>query len=213
MGATVQAQTLFPLHDGPAHSVTLLHGSDRATRTIRVAVADGQRLVRAGVRALLDREPGIAVVGEAANGEEAIALARRTRPDVVVMDLNLPGLDCIEATQRILAGSSVAVMLLTARGADHRLFAALAAGASGLLFTDTEPAELVRAVRLIGRGGRLRPRGPRRKRTLQEEDRMLTPKVIEIRRGCAHPATVRLPKPVPGPRQPTQGGQSWNSAT
>jgi DNA-binding NarL/FixJ family response regulator len=213
MGATVQAQTLFPLHDGPAHGVTLLHGSDRATRTIRVAVADGQHLVRAGVRALLEREHGIAVVGEAATGEQAIALARRTRPDVVLMDVNVPGLDCVEATRGILAVPGIAVILLTARDADSHLFAALGAGAVGPLFTDTDPAELVRAVRLLGRGGRLRPRGRRRKQRLLEEDRMLTPKVIEIRRGCAHPATVRLPKPVPGPRKPTQGGQSWNSVT
>jgi DNA-binding NarL/FixJ family response regulator len=202
MRATVDAPTLFRPHDGPPRGLTLLHGSDRATDTIAVAVADGHRLVRAGVRVLLERELGIAVVGEAATGEEAIALAQRTRPDVVLIDLNLPGLDCVEATRRILAGSGVAVMVLTARDADHRLFAALGAGARGLLFKDTEPAELVRAVRLVGRGGRLRPRGRHRKQALREENRMLTPKVIEIRRGSAHPAAAGPPRPTPATRQP-----------
>jgi DNA-binding NarL/FixJ family response regulator len=204
MRVTVQAQTLLPLYDGPARNLTLLHGSDRATRTIRVAVADGQPLGRAGVRALLDREPGIAVVGEAATGEQAIAVAYRTRPDVVLMDLDVPGVDCVEATRRILTAPGVAVMLLTARDGDHRLFAALGAGA-GLLFKDTEAAELVRAVRLLGRGGRLRPRDRHRKQPLREEERMLTPKVIEIRRGCAHAAPADPPKPALGPPQPTQG--------
>jgi DNA-binding NarL/FixJ family response regulator len=213
MRATVDAPTLFSSHEGSPRRLTVLHGSDRETGTIAVAIADGQRLVRAGVRALLEREHGIAVVGEAATGEQAIALTRRTRPDVVLMDVSVPGLDCVEATRRILAELGVAVMVLTPRDGDHRLFAALGAGAVGPLFKDTDPAELVRAVRVLGRGGHLRPRDRRRKQRLLEEDRMLTPKVIEIRRGSAHPATVRLPKPVPGPRKPTQGGQSWNSAT
>jgi len=206
MRGTVDAATLFRPHDGPPRRLTLLHGSDRAIDTIAVAVADGQRLVRAGVRALLDREPGIAVVGEAATGEEAVALAHRTRPDVVLVDLNLPGLDCVEATRHILAGSGVAVMLLAPRDADHRLFAALGAGASGLLFKDTEPSELVRAVRLLGRGGRVRPGDRHRRQRLQQEDRVLTPKVIEIRRGCAHPVAAGPAKPVPVPREPTQEG-------
>lgn len=212
MRATVNAPTLSR-HEGSARRLTLLRGSDRATGTIAVAIADGQRLVRAGVRALLEREHGIAVVGEAATGEHAIALAGRTRPHVVLMDVSVPGVDCVEATRRILDEPGVAVMLLTPRDGDHRLFAALAAGAVGPLFKDTDPASLVRAVRLLGRGESLRPRSRNRKQRLLEEDRMLTPKVIEIRRGCAHPATVRLPKPAPGPRKPTQGGQSWNSVT
>jgi DNA-binding NarL/FixJ family response regulator len=203
MTANVGALTVIAQHEGlAAPGLTLVQGSARATGTIRVAVADGQRLVRAGVRLLLEREPGIAVIGEAATGEEAIALARRTRPDVMLIDVHLPGLDCVEATRRILAEPGIAVMILTAREADHRLFATLGAGAGGLLLKDTEPAELVRAVRLLGRGGRLRPRGRHRKQALREENRMLTPKVIEIRRGCAHPTAAGPPKPAPGSRQP-----------
>jgi PleD family two-component response regulator len=106
MRATFHEQTLLALHDGSPRRLTLLRGSDRAAGTIAVAVADGERLVRAGVRALLEREPGIAVVGEAATGEQAIALARRTRPDVVLIDFNVPGLDCVEASRRILAVST-----------------------------------------------------------------------------------------------------------
>jgi DNA-binding NarL/FixJ family response regulator len=201
MTANVAALTVFAPHDGPTRRLRLVHGSARAATTIRVAVADGQRLVRAGVRLLLDREPGIVVVGEAATGEEAIALAHRTRPDVMLIDVHVPGLDCVEATRRMLAEPGVAVMLLTASDTDQRLFAALGAGADGLLLKDTEPVELVRAVKLLGRGGRLRPRSLHRKRPSREEERMLTPKVVEIRRGCAHGPSVRPPSAPAGRQQ------------
>jgi DNA-binding NarL/FixJ family response regulator len=190
MTANVGALTLFAPQEDPPRRLTLLQGSDPATGTIRVAVADGQRLVRAGVRLLLEREPGIEVIGEAGTGEEAIDLVRRTRPDVTLVDVHLPGLDFVEATRRMLAEPGVAVILLTASEPDHRLFAALGAGAGGLLRKDTEPDELVRAVRLLGRGGRLRPGTRIRKQPSREEYRMQTPKVIEIRRGCAHGPTV-----------------------
>ena len=110
-------------------------------------------MVRSGCRlALLEGANGIGVVGEAANGEEVVALARRIRPDVVLLDVGLPGLDCVEATRLILAETDCAVMLLTGTESDERVFAALRAGASGLMLKDTEPAELVRAVRLLARG-------------------------------------------------------------
>jgi DNA-binding NarL/FixJ family response regulator len=118
----------------------------------RVLVADGQGLVRAGFRLLLEADRHITVVGEAATGEQAVALASRTRPDVVLIDARLPGLDSVEATGRISAGSGAAVMLLIASAGDERTFAALRAGASGVLLKDTEPAELVRAVELLARG-------------------------------------------------------------
>ena len=157
--------------------------------------------MRAGVRLLLECEPGIVVVGEAATGEEAIALARRTRPDVMLIDVDVPGLDCVEATRRMLAEPGVAVMLLTTSETDdRRLFAALGAGAGGLLLKDTEPVELVRAVRLLGRGGRLH-RGARHRTQPSREERMLTPKVIEIRRGCAHGPAVRPATAAAGPHQ------------
>jgi DNA-binding NarL/FixJ family response regulator len=125
---------------------------------VRVLVADGQGLVRAGFRVLLEGSERIAVVGEASSGEEAVALARRIRPDVVLMDANLPGLNSVEATRRMLAEPGVAVMLLTGSESEDRIFAALRAGASGLLLKDTDPDELVRTVELLARGeARLSP--------------------------------------------------------
>jgi DNA-binding NarL/FixJ family response regulator len=126
-------------------------GTPRA-RPIRVLVVDGQALVRAGFRMLLEGAGGIRVVGEAASGDEAVALADQVRPDVVLMDASLPGLDCVEATRRMLAQPGTAVMLLTGDESDERIFAALRAGASGLLLKDTEPTELVRAIELLARG-------------------------------------------------------------
>jgi DNA-binding NarL/FixJ family response regulator len=167
-------------------------GSDQSgADTIRVAIAHGQQLVRAGLRALLERESGITVVDEAADGDDAVAMARRLRPDVVLLDVRVPGLDCVEATRRILAESSLAVMVLSATEADARVFATLKAGAAGVLFEDREPAALVRALRLHALGGRGRAHRSRRAQPAREVH-MLTPKVIEIRRGSAH-----AEKPVP----------------
>jgi DNA-binding NarL/FixJ family response regulator len=118
----------------------------------RVLVAEGHALVRAGFRALLEREGTISVVAEAGAGEEAVELARRLRPDVVLIDARVPGLDAVEATARIFAESGVAIMLLTASEHDACVLPALRAGASGLLLTDTEPAELVRGVEVVARG-------------------------------------------------------------
>jgi DNA-binding NarL/FixJ family response regulator len=123
-----------------------------APRAVRVLVADGQGLLRAGFRVLLEADRQITVVGEAACGEEAVALARRTRPDVVLIDVRLPGLDSVEAIGRLCAGSGLAILLLVASEGDERMFAALRAGASGVLLKDTEPTELVRAVKLLARG-------------------------------------------------------------
>jgi DNA-binding NarL/FixJ family response regulator len=127
-------------------------GSEASPAEIRVVVADGHALVRAGFRVLLEGRRTIEVVGEAADGEEAVALASCTRPDVVLIDGNLPGLDCVEATRRMLAETGAAVMLLTTSEGDERVFPALRAGASGLILKDTEPTELVRAVELLARG-------------------------------------------------------------
>ena len=122
---------------------------------IRVALADDQALVRAGFRVLLDAEDDIEVVGEADDGAEAIAVVRRTRPDVVLMDIRMPELDGIEATRRIVAdeaNASVRVLILTTFEVDEYVFEALRAGASGFLVKDTEPEELVRAVRVVAEG-------------------------------------------------------------
>jgi DNA-binding NarL/FixJ family response regulator len=118
--------------------------------SVRVVIADGQALVRAGFRVLLEGPQQITVIGEASDGDEAIALARGLRPDVVLMDANLPG--CVEAIPEVLAEQGVAVMLLVSSESDKRVFAGLRAGASGLLLKDTEPTELVRAVEVLARG-------------------------------------------------------------
>jgi DNA-binding NarL/FixJ family response regulator len=123
-----------------------------ASPAIRVLVADGQALVRAGVLLLLEVDERITVVGEAASGEETVALVEQIRPDVVMIDTRLPGLDSVEATRRIVSESGVAVMLLTAGESDERIFAALRAGASGLLPKDTQPTQLVQAIEALARG-------------------------------------------------------------
>jgi DNA-binding NarL/FixJ family response regulator len=137
------------------------------SRDVRVLVADGESLPRAAFRALLESDERIRVVGEAATGEEAVAVAHRTRPDVVVMDATMPGLDSVEATGRMFADTGVAVMLLVTCEDDDRIFAALRAGASGLLRKDTEPAELLRAVEAVARGQAVLP--PRLTRRLIAE--------------------------------------------
>jgi DNA-binding NarL/FixJ family response regulator len=121
----------------------------------RVALVDDQALLRAGLRALLDAEDGIEVVGEAGEGEEAVALARVERPDVVLMDVRMPGVDGLEATRRIVADpelAAVKVVVLTTFEVDEYVFEALRAGAAGFLLKDAEPEEIVRAVRAVAEG-------------------------------------------------------------
>ncbi|MFE6712581.1 response regulator [Streptomyces sp. NPDC057695] len=125
---------------------------------IRVLLADDQALVRAGFRALLDAQPDIGVAGEAADGDEAVERVRALRPDVVLMDIRMPGLDGLAATRRItddpdLAG--VRVVMLTTFELDEYVFEAIRAGASGFLVKDTEPEELLRAVRTVVHGDAL----------------------------------------------------------
>lgn len=123
---------------------------------VSVLLADGERLVRAALRGLLEGAWGITVAAEAASGPEAVALTRELRPDVVLMNLSLPDLSGLEATRRINADpelSGVEVLILSADEHDEDLFRALRAGASGFLTMDTEPAELLRAVRVLAGGG------------------------------------------------------------
>jgi DNA-binding NarL/FixJ family response regulator len=125
---------------------------------ISVLLADDQLLVRAGFRALLDAEPGIQIVGEAADGLEAVKLAQQTHPDVVLMDIRMPGVDGLEATRRIAAEPGLAgvkVVILTTFELDEYVFEALRSGASGFLVKDTEPVELIRAVRAVAAGDAL----------------------------------------------------------
>jgi DNA-binding NarL/FixJ family response regulator len=122
---------------------------------IRVVLADDQVLVRAGFAALLDAEDDIEVTGEAADGEEAVRLARTSRPDVVLMDIRMPGLDGIEATRKIAADDRLAgihVVILTTFDLDEYVFEGLRAGAAGFLVKDTDPPELIRAVRVVAGG-------------------------------------------------------------
>lgn len=122
---------------------------------IRVLLADDQVLVRAGFRMLLETEDGIGVVGEADDGAAAVDLARATTPDVVLMDVRMPGMDGLEATRLITADAAlvgVRVLILTTFELDEYVFEALRAGASGFLVKHTEPAELVRAVRVVAAG-------------------------------------------------------------
>jgi DNA-binding NarL/FixJ family response regulator len=125
---------------------------------IRVLVADDQKLVRAGFGALLAAEEDLTVVGEAADGGTAVEMAIRERPDVVLMDIRMPGLDGIEATRRIAADprlENVRVVILTTFETDEYVFDALRAGASGFLVKDTDPEELLRAIRVVARGDAL----------------------------------------------------------
>lgn len=120
---------------------------------IRLLIIDDQRLVRAGLRMLCESTEDIDVVGEGANGAEAIRLAAEMSPDVILMDLRMPGLDGIEATRHILgSGSTPKVLVLTTFDDDDHLYPALAAGAAGFLVKDTEPAELLDAIRRVADG-------------------------------------------------------------
>jgi DNA-binding NarL/FixJ family response regulator len=122
---------------------------------IQILIADDQMLVRAGFRALLDAEDGIEVVAEAADGEQAIKLTARHRPDVVLMDIRMPGMDGLEASRRILgdpALEGVRIVILTTFEADEYIFEAIRLGASGFLVKDTEPADLIRAIRVVAGG-------------------------------------------------------------
>ena len=133
---------------------------------IRVVLADDQGLVRAGFRALLDAQDDIEVVGEAADGEEAVRLAGSERPDVVLMDIRMPGTDGLTATRRIVADERLAavhVVILTTFDLDEYVFEALRSGASGFLVKDTEPVELIQAVHVVARGDALLSAGVTRR--------------------------------------------------
>ena len=136
--------------------------------SISVLLADDQPLLRRGFRMILEAEDGVTVAGEAGDGAEAVELARRIRPDVVLMDIRMPGMDGIEATRRITAAEpGVRVLVLTTFDLDEYAFGALQAGASGFLLKDVRPHELVAAVRTVASGDAVV--SPRVTRRLLEE--------------------------------------------
>ena len=147
---------------------------------IRVLLADDQVLVRAGFRALLDAQPDIEVVGEAGDGNEAVQQARELVPDVVLMDIRMPGLDGLEATRALSADERLApvrIVILTTFDLDEYVFEALRAGASGFLVKDTEPVELIHAVRAAARGDALLSPGVTRRLIAEFATRAKDPKV------------------------------------
>jgi DNA-binding NarL/FixJ family response regulator len=122
---------------------------------LRVVVADDQALVRVGFCGIIAATPGFAVVGEAANGAAAVEATRRTKPDVILMDVRMPVMNGIEATARITESTDVRVLILTTFDLDDYVFAALRAGASGFLLKDTLPADLLTAIRVVAAGDAL----------------------------------------------------------
>jgi DNA-binding NarL/FixJ family response regulator len=137
--------------DGP------LSAAPAGTRPVSVLLVDDQALVRAGFRVILESEPGITVVGEAADGSAALALARELAPDVICMDVQMPGVDGLAATRAIVADPSIrsAVLILTTFDREDYLFAALRHGASGFLLKNATPEALVEAVQVLARGDAL----------------------------------------------------------
>jgi DNA-binding NarL/FixJ family response regulator len=141
-------------------------GSGSVPDAIRVLVAHGDKLGRAGLRALLEAEPGVTVSGSASDGVEAVELAGQLRPDVLLIDMTMPGIDAISVTQQILADgdtSAVHVLILGASEPDEEIFLSLRAGAQGYLSRDAEPGELIDGIRAVAAGeAALSPSGVRR---------------------------------------------------
>jgi DNA-binding NarL/FixJ family response regulator len=152
--------------------------------TVQVVLADDQPLIRAGLRRLIEQTPGIDVAGEAGTGAEAVQLVRDTSPDVVVMDIRMPGMDGIEATQLITAGDARArVLVLTTFDDDDYVYGALRAGASGFLVKDMALEDILTAIRVVAAG-----------------DAILAPGVTRrlIAQFAGHPQRGRMPRELTG---------------
>ena len=148
------------------------------TAPVRVLVCEDQAVVRAGFVAIFDAQPDLTVVGEAGDGLTAVRAAERLRPDIVVMDIQLPALDGIEATRRLAgpdASTAVRVLIVTTFNVDEYVYQALRAGASGFLLKDAAPAELVSAIRTVARGESLLAPAVTRARIGRYADRLRPP--------------------------------------
>ena len=144
------------------------------TEPIRVLIAEDETLIRAGFRALIDAEPGMIVVGEAADGAAAVELARQTRPDVVLMDIRMPGVDGLDATRQIAEASDLAhvhVLILTTFDHDEYVIEALGAGASGFVIKNTDPGQLLHGIRVVAGGEALLSPGLTRRLVARLVDR------------------------------------------
>ena len=187
---------------------------------IRILLADDQALIRSGIRSLLEAEDDIEVVAEASDGQQAVALAAEYRPDIALIDIQMPVVDGIEATRQIVADErldSVRVVILTNFGLDEYIFRALRAGASGFLLKDTEPAELLQALRVVMRGDSLL--SPAVTRRLIGEFVARPPDAVAISEAglpcsgthqgaCGQPATVSSTKVAPPPAAALRWSQS-----
>lgn len=146
-----------------------------------VVIVDDQRLVRAGLRMILDQAEGLEVLGEAADGHEALALVANTRPDVTLMDIRMPGMDGIQATRHIAtSGGNTRVLMLTTFGEDEQVYAAMRAGASGFLLKDVDPPDLIHSVEMVARGDALL--SPRIVRRLVERFTSVPPRPTHLLR-------------------------------
>jgi DNA-binding NarL/FixJ family response regulator len=150
---------------------------------LRVLIADDQALVRAGFKLILESKEGIEVIGEAADGEQAVAATAQLRPDIVLMDVRMPKLDGLEATRQILSSNAdnCRVIMLTTFDLDEYVYTALEAGASGFLLKDVSPEQLIAAVQLVAAG-----------------DALLAPSITRrLVERFAHPATMTVERATP----------------
>ena len=171
------------------------------TQTIRVVIADDQELVRAGFGMVINSQTDMQVVGQARDGAEAVALAERSRPDVVLMDVRMPGMDGLEATGRITAlDEGIRVIILTTFDLDEYVMAAINAGASGFLLKDTEPETLLSSIRTVYNGNAI---------IAPSATKRLIERMMEG--GFGSPAQPGQPDPS-RPTQPAQSSQSGRPA-